>query len=584
MKHYLRSAIFLTCGLSLCAVMVAAANADNLFTNGDFAQAPGDNAPAGWDHRTAGQGYIKTHARDGEAPAFVEIGVNQPGEDSFIQQIAKIPDDAKRLRLAVTYRWADIVGGDKGYQKGKVQGRFTKAGKDFGNWIDMGNLSGSSDGWVTKTREVGINPEADGLMLRLGFYGVKSGRLDVAEARLETITEEDIAAQRAKYRPAAPYGPEVSDERFARIQNGVNINGWFCQAWNQKIDGKKGGFNAEFFRAYITEQDIAMIRQMGFDHVRLPIDPLFLNDIPAGGKLKTDLLGEVDRAIKMIRDHGLAVIVDVHPKSNDYKKMSGKPEVREAFVNWWGQFAAHLAKTTDPEWVFLELLNEPGGQGYWANAQWEAYQDRLITIVRANAPDHTIIANGGAYMLVKELGKVEPHPDRNMIWAVHYYEPSPFTHQGAAWMKDWYQPLNEVPWPLTQENLDDTIAKLKDHKAKDQSVKVLRDQVNNGYATREHMVEQIGRVVAWAKQHNRRVHIGEYGVMDNAPRDSRLRYHRAISEVFDELGVARALWNYSGSNYSVVLGPDNPGDRSPDWELAEALGLRRADAAAAKAE
>ncbi len=580
----LLSVALMTCCMAIFAMPQHADEAKpaNLFTNGSFTEAGDGGVPTGWDNRTAGQGYVKTHAKAGDEPSFVEIGVNKPGEDSFIQQIVTIPDDAKQLKLSVTYRWQGVEKGEQGHHQGKVQGRFTKAGKDFGNWIDMGNLTGSSEGWVTPTREVNVNPEADGLMLRVGFYGVKAGRLDVSSAVMNKVTEADIAAARAAYRPAEPYGPEVSDERFGRIQHGVNINGWFCQPWNQKVNGKKGGFNAEFFRSYITAEDLSMIKQMGFDHIRLPVDPDFLFSKAEPGVLQTELLGELDHAIQQIREHGLAVIVDVHPKSGTFKRMAANPVVREAFVPWWGEFAAHLAKTTDPEWVFLELLNEPGGQAFWANQAWEFYQDRLITIVRANAPDHTIIICGGAYMLVKELGRVTPHPDRNTIWAVHYYEPSPFTHQGAAWMKDWYQPLKDVPWPLTEENLEDTIAKLKDHPAREKSVQVLRDQVKNGYATRQYMEEQIALIAAWSKENNRRVHIGEYGALDSSPRDSRLRYHQAISEVFDAHGIARSLWNYSGSNYSVVLGPDNPGDRSPDWEMVEALGLKRE--AAAKAD
>ena len=570
--------LMLLLGVVVLTASVSADEPANLFTNGDFAEGPADAAPTGWDHRTAGQGYVKAQAKAGDEPSMVQIGVNQPGEDSFIQQIVPIPEDAKKLRLSVTYRWEGIEGGEKGYQRGKVQGRFTKAGKDFGNWIDLGNLSGSSEGWVTKTREVPVNAEADGIMLRLGFYGVKAGRLDVAEARLEKITDEDFAAQRAQYRPAEPYGPAVSDERYGRFMHGININGWFCQPWNQKVNGKKGGFESEFFASYITADDIAMIKQMGFDHIRLPIDPTFL--MAADGSLIDTHLPDLDRAIAMIREHGLAVIVDVHPKSGTFKAMADKPEVREAFIPWWGHFAKHMAETTDPEWVLLELLNEPGGQKYWANEAWEFYQDRLITAVRKNAPDHTIIICGGAYMLVKELGRVTPHPDRNTIWAVHYYEPSQFTHQGAVWMRDWYRPLNEVPWPMTEAELEDTIAKLKDDKAKDKAAAVLRDMVKQGLGTREHMEEQIALIAKWSKENDRRVHIGEYGALDDCPREDRLRYLKAINETFETHGIARSMWNYSGSNYSAVLGPDNPGDRSPDWELAAVLGLNASPAAA----
>lgn len=570
------SAVLLTALISTSARADAAAN---LFTNGDFTQANDQGTPEGWSHRTPGSGYVKMV--EGASGGGVEIGIKNGPEDSFIQQIAKIdPATVKKVKLSVIYRYEGIEPGEKGHERGKIQGRFAKGGKDTGSWIDLGNLSGTSEDWITATREVSVPADVDGLMLRMGFYGTKAGKLIVKEVSATAITAEDLAVERAKYRPVEAYGPAVSDEKFARIMHGININGWFCQPWNQVIAGKKGGFNAEHFQAYITPDDATMIKQMGFDHIRLPVDPLFLID-KKDGALMTELLPELDRAIAMIREQGLAVIVDIHPKNNDFKGLSGKPVLREGFVRWWGEFAAHMAKTTDPEWVFLELLNEPGGQKYWANQQWSDYQDRLITAVRASAPDHTIIANGGAYMLVKELGKVTPHPDRNVVWAVHYYEPSPFTHQGAVWMKDWYHPLRDVPWPLTAENLDAAIASIAKDEASEKAAEVLRDQVKNNYATRAHMDEQFAIIAEWSKANERRVHIGEYGVVDTAPRESRLRYLRAINEAFESYGLGRSMWNYSGSKFTLVAGKDEPGKRSIDAEMVEALGLGEPASAAA---
>lgn len=551
----------------------------NLLVNGDFAKAGADGVPTGWSNNTKGHGYVKTHTA--AAPFYVEIGIANGPEDSFIQQIVPVNTPQAEgvlripsLKLAVTYRHEGIEPGVKGYQTGKIQGRFTKGGKDFGNWIDLASLKGSQPEWKTVLREVGIPTEADGLMLRLGFYGTQAGKLEVSSAVATPVTAQDLAAGRAKYRPSEPYGPEVTDARYGRVMRGININGWFCQPWNQKIDGKKGGFNPEFLRGFITEQDADMIRAMGYDHIRLPVDPTILCN-KEDGALLPELLPELDRAIAMFCAKGLAVIVDVHPKTPDFKGLADKAALSETFVTWWGNFARHLAGTTDPEWVFLELMNEPGGQKYWANQKWQDYQDRLITVVRANAPEHTLIANGGAYQLVNELGKVKPHPDRNVLWAVHYYEPSQFTHQGAVWMKEWYHPLNAVPWPFVEADVEPTITKLKEHKAKAHAAQVLRNIPKEGIATREYMATQIATVTQWGKDNKIRIHVGEYGVLDWAPRESRLRYLSALNEEFEKNGLARTMWNYgSGSAYSTVLGADEPGKRKPDWELVKAMGHR----------
>lgn len=558
-----------------------ASAAVSLVVNGDFRQAGADGVPVGWAHNTKGRGYVKTHTD--ATPPYVEIGIVNGPEDSFIQQVIPVnrpqPEGAARvvgLKLAATCRHEGIVPGSKSHECGKVQARFTKGGKDFGAWIDLGDLRGTSKEWTTVSREVDIPAEADGLLLRLGFYGTKAGKLEVASVVATPVTAADRAAERAKHRPAGPYGPAVSAARYGRIMRGININGWFCQPWNQKIDGKKGGFNEEFLQGFITGEDIGMIAAMGYDHVRLPVDPILLMDVESGA-LEPRFLPELDRAMAMIRAKGLAVIVDVHPKSPAFKGLAEKPALCEAFVAWWGCFARHLAGTTDPEWVFLELLNEPGGQKFWAGRKWQDYQDRLISVVRANAPEHTLVANGGGYMLARELGKVAPHPDRNVLWAVHYYEPSPFTHQGALWMKEWYHPLQDVPWPFGEDDVEPAIARLKAHKAKAQAAQVLRDMAREGTATREHMAAQVALIAAWGREHGIRVHVGEYGVVDRAPRESRLRYLAALNAEFEKHGLARAMWNYGGgSGFSTVLGPDEPGKRKPDWELVEAMGMAAA--------
>jgi len=578
--------LFMSCALLLIGLAAGNVAADldpvitdgkNHFTNGDFTKAAADGTPVGWNHRGEGKISIK---KDGD-DSYVELLVENGSKSSFIQQNVKLPDGVVKIKMTVTYRYADIVPGDRGYQRGKIQGRRLKGNDDTGNWIDIDSVAGTSEGWITKSRIAGGLGDYDGVMLRLALYDVKQGALHVKEARLEYITEAMVAKEREKYRPAEPFGPAVTDARFSRLQRGININNWFNQPYNAKALGKKGSFDGWYFDAYATDHDIKLIKQAGFDHIRLCIDPIFLMNNETG-ELKTDLLPHLDKAIAMIREYGLAVIVDVHPKVNAYKKFSKKPTIKKAFPIWWGNFARHMAETTDPEWVFLEILNEPGGQGFWVSS-WPPYQDILLTVIRENAPKHTIIANSGAYMLAWEIVNHEPHPDRNVIYAFHYYEPSPFTHQGARWMKDWYHPLRQVPWPLTKDNVDEAIANIAagyDQDVREKSASVLRDQVKSGWASESRPKEQMQKVAAWATKHDRRVVVGEFGVYTKyAPRESRLRYLEAVTKEMESVGFGWSLWEYCNAGYPIVTNPDAPsGERQLDWPVIEALGLNKAPA------
>lgn len=99
--------------------------------------------------------------------------------------------------------------------------------------------------------------------------------------------------------------------RFARLRRGINLSHWFSQAPN---------YSKTHFEIHTTAQDIALIKSMGFDHVRFPIEPApLLSDTPDPSILNATYLQYVENALDMILRAGLAVIVDIHP--NDDSKI-----------------------------------------------------------------------------------------------------------------------------------------------------------------------------------------------------------------------------------------------------------------------
>ena len=314
---------------------------------------------------------------------------------------------------------------------------------------------------------------------------------------------------------------------------------------------------------------------MGFGHIRLPVDPQAMMN-QEDGSLNEEMTAALEKAIVRINAADLAVIVDAHPKMPDFKELSRKTELREAFITWWGLMARRLSGT-DPELVFLETLNEPGGQKFWAEQEWWDYQDKLFTAMRKGAPDHTLIGNAGAYMLHHELPRYTPHTDRNIVYSVHYYEPRQFTHQGAVWTKDWYQPLRHVPWPLTEDNLEEALKKLdregKNAERAEGSVKALKDCVADGLGLPRNIETNLGRVAEWAKKHERRMFIGEFGVLETycSPED-RVAWIDAVRKACEANGFGWSMWQYCG-NFVLMKGENEPGKRVADPKIIKALGL-----------
>ena len=57
--------------------------------------------------------------------------------------------------------------------------------------------------------------------------------------------------------------------RFEGFQRGVNLGGWLSQF---------DAYDHTHFDSFITEADIREIAQAGFDHVRVPIDYVLLEE------------------------------------------------------------------------------------------------------------------------------------------------------------------------------------------------------------------------------------------------------------------------------------------------------------------
>ena len=162
---------------------------------------------------------------------------------------------------------------------------------------------------------------------------------------------------------------------------------------------------------------------MGFDHVRLTIEPAPLFNWEDPTKLKTEYLRFLDNALDLILAQGLAVIVDIHPSDEFKIRLNSNDRQIEAFGEFWRTLAQHLS-TRDPERFFLEVINEPMVEdGY----RWFGLQGKLIAAMRAGAPQHTIIAAGHRWSGLAEafvstaLCRPEHHLQLPLLRAVRFH-------------------------------------------------------------------------------------------------------------------------------------------------------------------
>lgn len=342
--------------------------------------------------------------------------------------------------------------------------------------------------------------------------------------------------------------------RFGRLRRGINLSHWFSQAAN---------YSKTHLETHTTAQDIALIKSMGFDHVRFPIEPApLLAETPDPSILNTTYLQYVDRALDMMLATGLAVIIDIHPSDEFKLRMNRDERGVEAFAKFWRAFATHLSKR-DPEFVFLETINEPMVEdGY----RWYGIQGKLIASIRAGAPNHTIIAGGHRWSGLYEMLFLEPYADDNVIYNFHFYEPFAFTHQGATWAGSNLPFYKNVPYPSSPEAVRLVLDTVQDEPAKYNLLRYGEDNWNAGRIDRE-----LGLAAEWAAKHRVYITCNEFGAFRKVAKPAdRVAWLQDMRMALEKHGIGWTMWDYAGG-FAVVNKSNGQAQREP--ELLKALGL-----------
>ena len=137
---------------------------------------------------------------------------------------------------------------------------------------------------------------------------------------------------------------------FARahhLRHGINASEWFAQSASD--------YSAARTDRYTDAADIALMAKLGFDNVRLSIDPVPLERPPLNQEgFNADFLGRLDRAVDAMLANGLAVQIDIHPEEDYKQKVKTGNEGVERFAMLWRRLAAHYASRRSGEGLFRD--------------------------------------------------------------------------------------------------------------------------------------------------------------------------------------------------------------------------------------
>jgi aryl-phospho-beta-D-glucosidase BglC (GH1 family) len=342
-------------------------------------------------------------------------------------------------------------------------------------------------------------------------------------------------------------------QRAAGLKRGMNTSGWF---------GGSTDYSPKHMSTYVTAADLRAMREMGIQYIRFPFDPALLTQDGAISAENEQLWKRLDDALDMVQSAGLAIDFVVFP-TDGYKDQLGTQKGVRQFILLWQALAKHFAGR-DPDRFFLELINEPKVQDRY---KWIGIEEQVVKGIRQIDRQHTIIASGANWDGLEDLLETEALNDPNIVYSFHFYEPYPFTHQGASWAESEFPYYKNIPYPASPELLAEKFKSIPGDMARYR----LYLYGASGW-NRKGIGQRLAFAADWGRERHVPVICNEFGAYrDTTPADSRARYLEDVRSGLEQSGIGWAMWDWSG-NFGLVTRKD--GGIIPDAAIVHSLGLK----------
>ena len=212
-------------------------------------------------------------------------------------------------------------------------------------------------------------------------------------------------------------------------------------------------------------------------------------------------------------------------------------KLQNRFINIWSILAQRYGKE---EMIVFELLNEVVES---ENSEpWNDLASRTIKVIRQYAPKTQIIIGGIEWNSVRAVALLSEPYDENIIYTFHFYEPFAFTHQNASWVPETKNVIMEYPADVKEYR------KAADIIGEKGSFIFKTDIKEIGLQMLEQLIEE---AIVIAEKRGVALYCGEYGVIDQAPVESTLKWYQDMHEVFERNHIGRAAWSYKEMDFGI---------------------------------
>lgn len=331
---------------------------------------------------------------------------------------------------------------------------------------------------------------------------------------------------------------EKSLRSFEGHKKGINLGGWLSQC----------NHTTERYENFIRQEDFAVIKAWGCDHVRLPIDYKVFADEEMN--FKPEGFKYIERAIAWAREAGLKLVLDLHQTYgfafHTYDKDDNfftNRTYQDFFVKTWDELARRFAAEEDV--VSFELMNEVTEQRF--SQTWNSIAAEAIAAIRKYSKTIKIVVGSYWHNSAVALKDLEvPKDDKNIVLNFHCYSPILFTHQGAGWVPQLID-LKDFDYVRTYRDYDmENVRRYPENTGAFSMMDDLNDIIGPEYFRR-----QFKEAIEAAEKYDLPLYCGEYGVIDTADPEETVRWFADIHTVFEELGIGRAVWSYREMNFGM---------------------------------
>jgi endoglucanase len=318
-----------------------------------------------------------------------------------------------------------------------------------------------------------------------------------------------------------------ADNAPLSLHKGINLSSWLANAPRQPM----------------FERDFIQIKQVGFDHIRLPVNPEMMGfKLEANGVAGVDF-SKLDAAIAMANKQALPVILDMHPGGHFMDTLQNDAQAQQSFIDLWVAIATHY-KSIPANMLAFELLNEP--QYYKQQDDYDALVAKLVAAIRQQDAQHMIVIAAARGSSIEGLQALKPVNDSNVAYDFHFYEPYMVTHQGIhkGFEKKMLSYFHDVPYPSDKVDLD-AVSYAQGAPKPAQAQNELEEYTHDKWDA-QRIAARINIAKQWADSHHVRLICGEFGVLRNhIDPESRYRWIADTRTALEADGIAWELWDYT---------------------------------------